>query len=81
MSLCGRTARQDYDGCGRFSLTLNPTTEPIDSLQIRIPLRLSEAYLTHTVTDYIRENYAGSIPSGARSFNPASRVSPEFLWR
>lgn len=56
---------QDYDGCGRFSLTLNPTTEPIDSLQLRIPLRLSEAYLTHTVTDYIRENYAGSIPSGA----------------
>ena len=36
------------------------------SLQLRIPLRMTptEATLTHTVTDYTRIHFAGSIPKG-----------------
>ena len=63
--LSGSTSAQyDYDGCGRFLLTLHPTAQPVDWLQLVVPLRLSEARLLHTVTDYIRENFAGSIPPG-----------------
>ena len=42
------------------------TTVPLRSLQLRIPLRMTptEATLTHTVTDYTRIHFAGSIPKG-----------------
>ena len=56
----------DYDGCVKMTVELAPTTVPLRSLQLRIPLRMTptEATLTHTVTDYTRIHFAGSIPKG-----------------
>jgi hypothetical protein len=54
----------DYDGCAKVSLKLAETSTPIMSLQLVMPLHLHEAYLMHTVTDFMRIHYAGSIPAG-----------------
>ena len=54
----------DPDGCMRVELTLQPTTTPISTLRLLIPLRLSEAPFMHAVTDLLRQHYAGRIPRG-----------------
>jgi hypothetical protein len=62
----GSTAVEyDIDGCAQVTLMLapNPST-PVNSLQLRIPLKLSEAPLMHAVTDALRFHYAGRVASG-----------------
>ena len=56
----------DFDGCIKMTVELAPTSAPVRSLALRVPLRMSrfEANLMHSVTDQIRIHYAGSIPTG-----------------
>jgi hypothetical protein len=54
----------DYDGVMKSTLTLQPTTEAIDSLTLVIPLDDKAMPLMHTCTDGLRFNYAGSTPAG-----------------
>ena len=54
----------DYDGLTKVTLHLQPTTERIDAMQLVIPMKTSEAWLMHPVTDYLRFHYAGRIPNG-----------------
>ncbi|NMA21586.1 MAG: hypothetical protein GX927_13515 [Lentisphaerae bacterium] len=57
-------AKWDYDGMMKWTLTLNPSTEPIDSLRLIIPLDNAQMTLMHTCTDGIRINYGGRTPEG-----------------
>ena len=63
--LSGSTrAVYDYDGCAKVWLTLDPCSTPVKQLQLRVPVALKEAFVMHTVTDQIREHFAGAIPGG-----------------
>ncbi len=54
----------DFDGMMRYNLTLQPCSEKIDSLKIRIPMDPEIVCLMHVCTDLIRSNYGGAIPKG-----------------
>ena len=61
----GRTEFEfDYDGLMKVTLHLQPTDERIDAMQLLIPMKTSEAWLMHPVTDLLRFHYAGRIPNG-----------------
>ena len=55
----------EYDGVAKLSLRLEPAQERMDALRLVIPLRTSETWLMHPVTDLLRFHYAGRIPDGA----------------
>jgi len=55
----------EYDGMAKLSLRLEPAQERVDALRLVIPLRTSETWLMHPVTDLLRFHYAGRIPDGA----------------
>lgn len=55
----------EYDGVAKLSLRLEPAQERVDALRLVIPLRTSETWLMHPVTDLLRFHYAGRIPDGA----------------
>lgn len=62
----GRTEFEfEYDGLMRIVLGLEPGTVSIDAMQLVIPLKSSEAWLMHPVTDLLRHHYAGVIPNGS----------------
>ena len=64
-SLSGKTAAVwDYDGMMKWTMTLNPCSDKIDSLKLVIPLDDGKMPLFHTCTDGVRINYAGAIPAG-----------------
>jgi hypothetical protein len=64
-SLRGRTTvAYDIDGCAKITLELQPPTAPISALSLQIPLQLSEVYLMHSITDLLRNHFAGRIPAG-----------------
>jgi hypothetical protein len=69
----------DYDGCAKVSIKLSATKTPIISLQLVIPLRLKEAYLMHTVTDFMRIHYAGSIPAGEGEVYNTTKINRYML--
>jgi len=61
----GRTHFQfDYDGMMLVTLRLAPTEQVIDRMRLVIPMRTDETWLMHPVTDYLRDHYAGKIPTG-----------------
>lgn len=55
----------DDDGVMRSTLTLQPTTQNVESLTLVIPLDNAQMPLLHTATDGIRLNDAGSTPAGS----------------
>jgi len=57
-------AKWDYDGMMKWTLTLNPSTERLDSLKLIIPLDNAQMPLMHTCTDGIRINAGGKTPDG-----------------
>ena len=62
----GRTEFEfDYDGLMKLTLHIQPHQQRIDSMQLVIPMKTSETWLMHPVTDYLRFHYAGRIPSGS----------------
>lgn len=54
----------DYDGMMKWTLTLEPGRERLDSLKLVIPLDDSQMPLMHTCTDGIRINSGGATPKG-----------------
>jgi len=54
----------DYDGMMRVDLTLQPSTSPIDSLSLVIPLRSDVATHYHAMGDGIRNTLYDVIPQG-----------------
>lgn len=63
--LCGRTDFLfEYDGMAKLSLRLEPTSERVDAVRLVIPLKSSETWLMHPVTDLLRFHFAGRIPDG-----------------
>jgi hypothetical protein len=54
----------DYDGFMKATLEVEPSPEPVDALDLVIPLQAREAWLMHAVTDLLRSHYAGKIPEG-----------------
>ncbi len=54
----------DYDGMMKWTLTLAPCKQKVDSLKLVIPLDDSNMPLFHTCTDGIRINYGGAVPAG-----------------
>ncbi len=78
--LTGRTSfAYDYDGLQQLTLELDKTTQPIDRLQLVIPLKAAEAWLMHPVTDTLRHHYAGLIPDGQGKVWDSLRISRESL--
>jgi hypothetical protein len=57
-------ASYDFDGCVRVCLGLQPTSQLVSALSLRIHLNLSEAPFMHPVTDLLRQHYAGRVPAG-----------------
>jgi hypothetical protein len=55
----------EYDGLARLTLRLDAAAEHVDALRLVIPMRTSETWLMHPVTDLLRFHYAGRIPDGA----------------
>lgn len=54
----------DYDGFQQLTLTLEKTDQPIDRLQLVIPMKARFAWLMHPVTSMLRHHYAGRVPDG-----------------
>ena len=54
----------DYDGLTKLTISLPPTGQRVESMQLVIPMRTDEAWLMHPVTDLLRHHYAGRIPNG-----------------
>jgi hypothetical protein len=62
----GRTAFQfDYDGVVRTTLHLEPSETRLEALRLVVPMKTSETWLMHPVTDLLRFHYAGRIPDGS----------------
>lgn len=57
-------AEWDYDGMMKWTLTLEPCSDTIDSLKLVIPLDNTKMPLMHTCTDGIRINSGGAVPGG-----------------
>ncbi len=57
----------DFDGAMIWSLTIDPTDEPVEALTLTIPLDNAQSPLMHACTDGIRFNYAGAVPAGEGS--------------
>jgi hypothetical protein len=55
----------DFDGVMKSTLTLQPTSETVDSLTLIVPLDDAQMPLFHEATDGLRFNYAGSTPKGS----------------
>lgn len=64
----------DYDGMMKYTLTLYPTKNVIQSLKMIIPVDPANAYLFHACTDGLRFNYGGATPPSWDS-TQASRSS------
>lgn len=52
----------DYDGMMKYTLTLHPMKDTIQSLKMIIPVDPANAYLFHACTDGLRFNYGGATP-------------------
>jgi len=64
-SLRGRTEFAfGYDGLTKLTLHLDSAKARVDALRLVIPMRRSETWLMHPVTDLLRFHYAGRIPNG-----------------
>ena len=48
-----------------LTLRLQPTETEIERLRLVIPLKASEAWLMHPVTDTLRHHFAGRVPPRA----------------
>ncbi len=63
--LGGRTGfAYDQDGFMQVTLDLDKTDRPIERMQLVIPLKASQAWLMHPVTQQLRMHYAGRVPAG-----------------
>lgn len=63
--LRGRTDfAMEMDGMMKLRLEFDPTDARVDGLRLVIPMRTSETWLMHPVTDLLRFHYSGSIPDG-----------------
>jgi hypothetical protein len=65
----------DYDGMMLVTLTLEPTSVPIERLSLCIPLREAAARYMHAVGDGLRHNYAGFTPAGQGQVWDSSQAS------
>lgn len=74
------TAEWDYDGMMKWTLTLEPGTETIDSLKLVIPLDDSKMPLMHTCTDGIRINAGGAVPAGEGAVWDGSKCARNSLF-
>ena len=51
----------DYDGLEKVTLQTSADRTRIDAMRLVIPMKTSEAWLMHPVTDLLRHHYAGRI--------------------
>jgi hypothetical protein len=65
----------DYDGMQTWVLTIEPSSTPVDSLTLVIPLKNAAAPLFHACTDGLRFNYAGATPAGEGRVWDGSRAA------
>ena len=64
-SVKGQTRFQfDYDGMAKITLHIESSPERVDAMRLVIPMKTSETWLMHPVTDLLRFHYAGLIPNG-----------------
>ncbi len=54
----------DYDGFTQLTLKLAKAAEPIERVQLVIPMKAKYAWLLHPVTAMLRQHYAGRVPAG-----------------
>src|SRR6185295_2536802 len=54
----------DYDGLMKWTLELQPSPRPVESMTLVIPLDDKKMPLMHTCVHGLRSNYAGATPAG-----------------